>query len=597
MRPIIRKFYRIIQTNDLFFKVFLVMVVSIISVSIVISYSTIQVSQNLFMDTFTITNTKVLNQMKSRLEAYSYAVVNTVNSMQTNGTIKRVLMEEQLNSIETAKLYYEMTKQMESVYTEVASYGANMIVIGKNSRLFNMNYSNWPVTWEELQHHAVTTEALQSPNQLLIQSTSENGEPMIVAAKVLLERSTENRYGIVYISIRERQLREFYEGYTTEGNKILIVNDEGQIISSNDQTMIGVTDQALLHVSREMSELGQEYTDVHVFDKDYMILSEYLPTFNMYLINLVDKRMISENLLSKKEIYFIIIGIIVLSVFIIFILLRRMTKSLTNVVEQISNMAKYHFKRPLVASGGYETEQIANAFNDMLRELQEYVDLVVETEQKQRKAELKALQHQINPHFLYNTLTSVKFMVQQGDKEKAAETILALITLLQNALGHINETITVEQELTIIKKYVLINQARYGERIKVHYFVSPECLPYQMPKLVLQPFIENAFFHAFNKKKEGFIQVMAAVKDEKLLFEIVDNGDGMDLEKVSLSSRYHGKRQLFHGIGVRNVHERIQLLYGKDYGVEMTSNIGNGTVVHVILPLLTNELSKKSTIF
>lgn len=90
---------------------------------------------------------------------------------------------------------------------------------------------------------------------------------------------------------------------------------------------------------------------------------------------------------------------------------------------------------------------------------------------------------------------------------------------------------------------------------------------------------------------------MAAVKDEKLLFEIVDNGDGMDLEKVSLSSRYHGKRQLFHGIGVRNVHERIQLLYGKDYGVEMTSNIGNGTVVHVILPLLTNELSKKSTIF
>ncbi|WP_208401989.1 cache domain-containing protein [Halalkalibacterium halodurans] len=302
MRPIIRKFYRIIQTNDLFFKVFLVMVVSIISVSIVISYSTIQVSQNLFMDTFTITNTKVLNQMKSRLEAYSYAVVNTVNSMQTNGTIKRVLMEEQLNSIETAKLYYEMTKQMESVYTEVASYGANMIVIGKNSRLFNMNYSNWPVTWDELQHHAVTTEALQSPNQLLIQSTSENGEPMIVAAKVLLERSTENRYGIVYISIRERQLREFYEGYTTEGNKILIVNDEGQIISSNDQTMIGVTDQALLHASREMSELGLEYTDVHVFDKDYMILSEYLPTFNMYLINLVDKSMISENLLSKKEI-------------------------------------------------------------------------------------------------------------------------------------------------------------------------------------------------------------------------------------------------------------------------------------------------------
>lgn len=136
----------------------------------------------------------------------------------------------------------------------------------------------------------------------------------------------------------------------------------------------------------------------------------------------------------------------------------------------------------------------------MLDELNEYVEKLVETQKEQRNAELAALQHQINPHFLYNTLASVNFLVQQGSQEKAVQTIHALISMLQNALSNVSESITVTQELENLKSYVFINHVRYGERIRVNFFVSPDCMDCHLPKLIIQPFIENAFFHAFTRK-------------------------------------------------------------------------------------------------
>src|SRR5690606_6087474 len=128
-----------------------------------------------------------------------------------------------------------------------------------------------------------------------------------------------------------------------------------------------------------------------------------------------------------------------------------------------------------------------------------------------------------------------------------------------------------------------INQIRYGERIKVNYFVSPDCLQEKIPKLLIQPFIENAFFHGFNQKQTGFIQILISKKDGFLICEIVDNGDGMIVDEDHIPQQTN-KRQLFSGIGVKNVHERIVLLYGEQYGVEIDSELGKGTHIKVKLP-------------
>jgi two-component system sensor histidine kinase YesM len=143
----------------------------------------------------------------------------------------------------------------------------------------------------------------------------------------------------------------------------------------------------------------------------------------------------------------------------------------------------------------------------------------------------------------------------------------------------------VAQEVENLKHYVLINQKRYGERIKVNYFISPDCLSYKVPKLVLQPFMENAFFHGFNQKHEGSINVLIWKDGGTLICETVDNGDGMEISAETKLPKQKRKQQLFSGIGVKNVHERIQLMYGEEYGVTISSELGEGTKVHITMPI------------
>lgn len=137
-----------------------------------------------------------------------------------------------------------------------------------------------------------------------------------------------------------------------------------------------------------------------------------------------------------------------------------------------------------------------------------------------------------------------------------------------------------------MKHYVQINQARYGDQIRVNFFVAPDVYPYHMPKLVLQPFIENAFFHAFNEKKTGFIQIMIRKQDDSLYCEVMDDGDGMTLSKEVFPYVVKHKRKMFSGIGMKNVQERIEMLYGNQYGVTVKSAPGEGTRVIVTLPLI-----------
>lgn len=345
-------------------------------------------------------------------------------------------------------------------------------------------------------------------------------------------------------------------------------------------------DKELLKHAKEIDEDGLDYKNAIVMDRNQIILTEYLPSFDLYIVNLVDKKLVMKNLIDTKAIIFISITIVSIALFIVFLISRRLTKSLTNLVKQISNMPKYDFDQYVTVSGSYETRELANTFNYMLDELHDYVEELMETQKKQRKAELAALQQQINPHFLYNTLASIKIMVEQGNKENAGETIRALISLLQNTVGNISETISVEQELMNMKNYAFINQMRYGQRIKVNYYISPDCLAFQLPKLIIQPFIENAFFHGFNKKSDGYIHIMIAQEGEKLVCEVVDNGDGMQVNREHRLPSHKSKRQLFSGIGVNNVNDRIKLLYGKEYGVAITSQIGKGTRVKIHLPLI-----------
>jgi two-component system, sensor histidine kinase YesM len=575
--------------NNLFITMSLITVMIIITVSVTITWTTIRMSEQFFFEKFSITNAKVMNQVKESLEKFSYSVVMASNNLQQSVAIRELLIKEEESNFERMSSLYNISQIIKRIEPNLDAYEVSIIVTGKNGMSYATDRSYWPITDDDLKTGHLSRKTEKNPRNLNYQydyrSNSEEGN-YIVASKALLERSSEKEYGSLYIAIKESEFRKFYSSYTSPGNNVFFINSKGEILSSNQSNMVGQKSEELLsYTNRDELASNDEYIIGDFMGKEQIILMEYLPSFDLYMVNIIDKQTAFGDLIDKKKILLICMLIVCIALIIVLLASRRLTNSLSKLVKQIESASKHDFDQYVAISGTYETRQIGKAFNSMLDELHEYVDELVISQQQRRNAELAALQQQINPHFLYNTLTSIKFMANQGNQEETEAVINALISLLQNTIGNVSETITVKQELENLRNYVLINQKRYGNRIKVNYFVAPGCEELKLPKLILQPFIENAFFHGFNQKPEGYIHILVWRENENLFCEVVDNGDGMEVEASSHLPSTKRKQEFFSGIGVRNVHERIQLIYGESYGVDITSEIGEGTKIRITIPI------------
>lgn len=588
-----KKWMNQLSRLGLFPKLFLVMVVSIVLVSVLILWTTIHMSTNLFTETFSITNSKVLNQIKTNFESFNEAIAAVSNNVTQSGSIRGFLSEGDADSLTMAKSFYNMRETMDRIQSITESYEVGITIIGINGRSYSTNRAHLQLSVDELKQEPITMEAAETPSRLIFDvyqnEATLGSQQMISATKALTDRTRSRIYGTLYVTMREDIFRQFYSSFTSRGNDVVIMNEKGEIVSSNREDWIGTTQLDLLSYARDMNNNSPRSINARVMDQDSVVLSEYLPFYRFYIVNVVDKDLAMGQLIDMKTVALIRAAIVVGALILVFLITSQITKSLRRLVKQMSNITKSDLDNYIPVSGSYESRQLGHAYNYMLDELHDYVDQLVQTQHEQRNAELAALQSQINPHFLYNTLASVKVLVQQGNKDRAAETINALIGLLQNTISDVSQTVTVEQEVENLKNYVFINHVRYGGRIKAAFYVAPDCTHYHVPKLVIQPFIENAFFHGFIKKETGTIHVMVSRAGESLICEIMDNGDGIEgLVMGETLPNPKNNRQLFSGIGIRNVHDRIELLYGSPYGVTIMSTVGEGTRVTVTLPLITS---------
>ncbi|MGG4401375.1 sensor histidine kinase [Paenibacillus amylolyticus] len=588
-----KKWMNQLSRLGLFPKLFLVMVVSIVLVSVLILWTTIHMSTNLFTETFSITNSKVLNQIKTNFESFNEAIAAVSNNVTQSGSIRGFLSEGDADSLTMAKSFYNMRETMDRIQSITESYEVGITIIGINGRSYSTNRAHLQLSVDELKQEPITMEAAETPSRLIFDvyqnEATLGSQQMISATKALTDRTRSWIYGTLYVTMREDIFRQFYSSFTSRGNDVVIMNEKGEIVSSNREDWIGTTQLDLLSYARDMNNNSPRSINARVMDQDSVVLSEYLPFYRFYIVNVVDKDLAMGQLIDMKTVALICAAIVVGALILVFLITSQITKSLRRLVKQMSNITKSDLDNYIPVSGSYESRQLGHAYNYMLDELHDYVDQLVQTQHEQRNAELAALQSQINPHFLYNTLASVKVLVQQGNKDRAAETINALIGLLQNTISDVSQTVTVEQEVENLKNYVFINHVRYGGRIKAAFYVAPDCTHYHVPKLVIQPFIENAFFHGFIKKETGTIHVMVSRAGESLICEIMDNGDGIEgLVMGETLPNPKNNRQLFSGIGIRNVHDRIELLYGSPYGVTIMSTVGEGTRVTVTLPLITS---------
>ncbi|MBC7959775.1 MAG: sensor histidine kinase [Vallitaleaceae bacterium] len=279
------------------------------------------------------------------------------------------------------------------------------------------------------------------------------------------------------------------------------------------------------------------------------------------------------NIMIMTNLIFLIVMLIVA-----FFVAKFVTKAISRLSFFMGKVTEGNFNVKSNISGSYEVNQLSNSFNKMVDRIEELVTQVAyETEQKQQ-TKLEALQAQINPHFLLNTLNGIKWLCVIENAKTAEKMLISLGYLLENTLGKYDELITIEEEIKCLESYTQLQIMRYGKKFEVHFDIPDGLRQMKVPVLLLQPIVENSIIHAFNDTEEmGIIKISAYETLDYVKIVIEDNGSGIQQDQITqLLSQYPPKNK-YSSMGMRNVKERIQLYYGDGCDMVIESDIGMGT--------------------
>lgn len=267
-------------------------------------------------------------------------------------------------------------------------------------------------------------------------------------------------------------------------------------------------------------------------------------------------------------------------------MLSRPLQQLENAMEQFEQDADGFAFQPV--AGTREVQELSDSFGHMVGRIQRLMNTVREEEVVLRKTELKALQAQINPHFLYNTLDSIAWMCERGKNADAVKMVHALARLFRISISRGHELIPIEKELQHAESYLLIQKFRYKNQFTYHFTVDESCLHYLCNKITLQPIIENAITHGLDLLVEpGHIEIEVCTDGEDILFKVSDDGIGMPSEQVAELLQNEPTDRT--GIGIKNVNDRLRIYFGAQYGLSIQSVPDEGTTVTIRMPRVPEE--------
>jgi two-component system, sensor histidine kinase YesM len=361
-------------------------------------------------------------------------------------------------------------------------------------------------------------------------------------------------------------------------------------IVDSDNNIIYHPEQQLINIGLK-SENREDYLGSYLESSDEGERLVTIKTVNYTNWKVVAVAYMSEILDFKNAITnfigWILLVCIILIIFIFGFISAKISHPIKQLEESMKMVEAGEFDIYIDVKGEDEVERLATAFNLMISKVRYLMGQIVIEQEAKRKSELNALQAQINPHFLYNTLDSIVWMAENEKSDGVITMVTALAKLFRISISRGKNIITVREEMEHAKNYLIIQKIRYKDKFNFEIIAQKEVLEYKTLKLILQPLIENSIYHGIEYMvDEGFIKISASITNGKLLYEIRDNGLGIEPEKLKKLLDYKVKTNTGSGVGVKNVHERIQLSYGLEFGLEIQSKIEEGTTIKIWLPLI-----------
>lgn len=522
-----------------------------------------------------ISNAQIVNNIKESIDVY----------LGEMGMLTKKVKELMLDS-EGSKLLSRDFIMRNDINTIAVFDKYGKLVMKSNQKLLKDEIN---IMGEEWFSKVTPGSAIINYTEPHVQRLYDNEYPWIISLSkgIEWESNGQKNWGIVLVDLNFSNIKKLCSTDIGENGLIYILDKNNEIIYHPNQQMIysGIKDDTISYAKNIRK--GTQIKDIN--GKNYVISVAQLRSNGWRMVGVSQLNGITHYDSSIGEFVVLIITIMTIAIMIVAnvmsYFIARPMKKLIKLMGRVEN-GKFDVYAEI--KGYYEIGELFRSFNTMIYKIQHLMQTVVEEQKQLRISEMKTLHAQINSHFLYNTLDSIIWMSESGDNQNAVKMLSALAQFFRSSLSHGKDIITIEEELTHVESYLIIQKMRFDDQFDYQIEIEESIRNLTTLKMILQPIVENSIIHGVCKLPfKGKIQIVVKEQDNKILFLVKDNGFGMEPEKIATILQSEIKNKT--GIGIKNVNHRIKLMYGDAYGLEYESEMDEGTTVKIWIPLEREE--------
>lgn len=517
-----------------------------------------------------------------------------------NDEIRHLLMAEDAEELnKDAKLWYNRAP-MQIVQDMIALKGhiktiAVYPVNGVRPYLRGMDGSVYLDCIESVKNTKIYQETLESKSGMvwkqIQKGTSDvyltSRDSKVVLCREIVDLTQKKTLGYIVIGVSQQKFQNLCKNMV-QGEKegIIILDPNGGELSR-----VGSIDKEIEDYLKSQEFIKQDYKKRKSFltYKKYDILCKQVSENASIVCKIVPSYQFQMQMLDIVNMPLtLLLGMLLGLLPLLLIISDIVTKPLRKVSEAITKFSLGDFEQQVEVETNDEVGEVARCFNKMVEDIRNLINENYVITLQEKESELAALQAQINPHFLYNTLDSLYWQATEAGNDEIAESILALSQLFRLVLSQGKREIPVRQEVELISRYLQIQKMRFSKRLNYEINVEEDVLKEKIPKLILQPFVENAIVHGFeNVSTPCSLEVLGFLENGKLHFEIRDTGIGMRQDQIDVLWEEEPLQYAKQRIGryaIKNIRERLKLKYHEDFRLEIQSSVGKGTTVRLIIP-------------
>lgn len=536
--------------------------------------------------------TQIIRQVNYDIDNYIEYMENTSSLIAKSSDVAKYFFDEQQTDEE---LKEEKGRILTQFNTIMESRGdiSNVAAVADNGR-YIVNGDDGKLTdyinIEDLDWYQA---AMSSKNGIAVSSShvqnaiADSYKWVITLSRALVNNQTGEREGVFFVDLNYSAISDLCNNNTigTKGY-IFILDEDGNVIyHPKQQLMYG---GLLVEHIDEIMACGSDYLEIDSNGENKLYTMSKSDKTGWIVVGAADTTELMKNNKQARLMYFIVAACLLLAVLLTSNLLsREITRPLRRLRDSMSMVEKGKFDKANVeVTTENEIGSLTKSFNVMTERIQSLMEQNVSAQQEKRKSEMRALQAQINPHFLYNTLDSIIWMSEAGQNEEVVLMTSALARLLRQSISNDKEQVTIQEEMNYVQSYLTIQKMRYKDKLEYSIEVDREIRNVQIIKFAIQPLVENAIYHGLKyKETKGNLNIRGYSRGKKAYITITDDGGGMDEETLAHIFDEKVKKHKSNGVGVPNVQRRLQLYYGTDYGISYISRKGAGTVATVTVPL------------